>query len=120
MHRTLIFLLLPILLLAGCSTAFVIPRDRSTLMSAKAPRELKEDFAYPISTGLAGIGSIKGIGLAAGIYAPVLEDAEGTYYRGPDWCVRLYRESAVTEPSFFKDGGIWIPKDPQGRARIFS
>jgi len=54
-------------------------------------------------------------GLISGVYAPVAESADGIFYDGPSDCVWEELQNKKTK----YDGGIWWPKSPKNKPRMY-
>jgi len=119
MTRLLVLLSLSlVILLAGCTTLVHIPRESLREPSISSSIELRDDFSLPVKIG--PLSSISRLGLEKGTYTAAYEDANGTFYRGKEWCLRVYRNDETT-PRSHRNGGVWIPKNPtRFRPRIFA
>lgn len=109
----LLSIVLVLLVLNGCSTT----RDPKNLTPFTSSEYfiLEKDFTYTGKRGLYDFAE----GLRKGTYKAELQDATGTYYRGPGRC-------AFTMPSshnktFEYQGGLWVPRDGGvAKAQIYS
>jgi len=97
-------------LTAGCAT----PRPETTALTPVAQaRTIAID--QPI-TRLLGSGTIEQ-GLLPGEYRSTVENAQGTFFQGPQ---RSFFERTLPNGTVeLRPGGFWLPKTPSAKPRLF-
>ncbi len=95
--------------LVGCAHLPSISQTGLKPASPQSPSvELFQEISFPTRLGWR---TAFAVGLAKGIYVPVLEDERGTYFKGPTDCVLItMREGGKLVDA--RDGGFWLPKNP--------
>jgi hypothetical protein len=101
--KTLVISIVSIFL-AGCASNAQLLDDLKPSTSDSSI-VLKQAISYEEKRG---IGVLWKEGLERGAYRPELENAAGTFFRGPEGCVTQFMNGKAMGPF---DGGIWIPKD---------
>lgn len=113
MHKKLLLPVAAGIMLSGCASAPLVKPD-----DLAAPAQLSCIYFAEPAVGSAKYGLLDIVWeqrLERGPYISEKEDAQGTYFRGPQGAVRFDRPgvSAGDQLSHaVRDGGIFVPKDP--------
>lgn len=106
--------------LGGCASAPLQKPEELAAPKQLSCIHLKEAISGSAKYGLVNI--VWESRLERGPYISEKEDAEGTYFRGPQGAVRFDRPDQPAKDTFshtVSDGGIFVPKDPNAAPRLY-
>jgi len=118
MYKKLLFPLAASAMLGGCANnAPLIAPDQLATPANIPCIQLPEAMTAVDEAGILKL--VTETRLERGPYISEKEDAEGTYYRGPQGGISMFQPGNPGAKRFHNDGGFYIPKDPQKMPSIY-
>lgn len=103
------------LVASGCSTTYA-PKKLADVTRNECV-VVPEKMSY---TGTGGLLKIKfEEGVTPGVYRAEKEDERGVFFRGSGRSV-FHKNNTMPEKYFLRTGGVWLPKDPTQKAKLYS